>query len=59
MLILISSTFSLILLHQGTLKYRLRAKSGPRIDFVNNEKLIDETFFDFVEYNITRNNHIT
>jgi len=31
----------------GSLKYGPQAKSGPRIDFVNDEKLIDENRFDF------------
>jgi len=33
--------------------YGPRAKSGPRIHFVNNEKLIDEKLFDLVECNIS------
>jgi len=41
------------------LKYGPRAKSGLRIDFVNNEKLIDEKLFDLVECHISRNNHIS
>ena len=39
--------------------YSPRAKSGARIHFVNNEKLIDKKLFELVECNISRNNHIT
>jgi len=37
--------------------YGVHAKFGPRIYFVNNEKLIDAKLFDLVEC-ISRNNHI-
>jgi len=55
-------------LYQGSPNYGPRAKSGPqsissgpRSRFVNDEKIIYTTygkFFDFVEYNISHNNHI-
>ena len=40
---------------------RKAISSGPRSLFVNDEKIIYTTygkFFDFVEYNISHNNHI-
>jgi len=46
-------------LGQGSPNYGMRAKSGRRRHFFNNEAILYKKLVDLVECNISRNNHIT
>jgi len=46
-----------LLFKKGPPNYGPKAKTDPRSYFVNNENIY-EKLVDFIEYNISRNNHI-